>query len=67
MPLGRLVVVILRVATTVILNDLVTVWGVGLVLSLTCTVKVKVPAAVGVPEMTPAFTDRPACGLAEKV
>jgi hypothetical protein len=38
--------------TTVMLNCLVAVWA-GLALSVTCTVKVKVPAVVGVPEMTP--------------
>ena len=42
-------------------NDLVVVWGVGGVVSVTCTVKLDVPAAVGVPEITPAvLNERPA-------
>jgi hypothetical protein len=44
---------------TVMLNCLVAVWA-GVELSVTCTVKLDAPPAVGVPEMTPAFSDRPA-------
>jgi hypothetical protein len=49
---------------TVMLNVLVTVRA---ELSVTCTGKLKVPAVVGVPEMTPALNDSPAGRLPEKV
>ena len=48
-------------APIIICNDLLAVWDVGGVESVTCTVKLDVPAAVGVPEITPAvLTVRPA-------
>jgi len=43
-------------------NDLVVVWGVGGVESVTCTVKLDVPAAVGVPEITPAVLNASPAG-----
>jgi hypothetical protein len=41
-----------RLGATVMLRDFDAVW-VGLLASLTCTVKLNVPAAVGVPPMAP--------------
>jgi hypothetical protein len=55
-PLGsELVVMVTGVtaAATVILNDCAAVCGVGAVESITLTVKLNVPAVVGVPEITP--------------
>ena len=49
-------------AVTVILSDFVAVCAVGVVESVTCTVKLEVAEAVGVPESVPveAFKLRPA-------
>jgi hypothetical protein len=49
---------------TVMVICLVAVWA---VLSATCTVKLDVLAAVGVPEMTPALNDSPAGRLPEEM
>jgi hypothetical protein len=53
-PLGTEAVVILRGATIVKLYGWVAVNAVGLVLSVTLAVKLKVPVAVGVPLRAPA-------------
>ena len=45
-------VIEVRIGAIVMLRDLVTVW-VGLLASLTCAVKLKVPVAVGIPLMAP--------------
>ena len=52
-PLGRTVVVIVKPLVTVMERTTVAVCGTGLE-SCACTVKLVVPAAVGVPVMTPA-------------
>ena len=55
-PLGNEAVVIVRsvlAAATVMLRAFVAVCAVGVVESVTCTVKLNVPDVVGVPEMAP--------------
>jgi hypothetical protein len=52
-PFGRVVVVIVKPLVTVMERTAVAVCGIGLE-SFACTVKLVVPGAVGVPEMTPA-------------
>ena len=49
-------------AVTVMLSDFVAVCAVGVVESVTCTVKLEVPGAAGIPESAPdeAFKLRPA-------
>ena len=65
-PFASDVVVMFRVedpaAVTVMLSDFVAVCAVGVVESVTCTVKLDVPGAPGVPESAPdeAFKLRPA-------
>ena len=56
LPSGRLVAVIKTAITTV--NGLMAVCGVGLALSVTVTVKLNVPAVVGVPSITPVTASR---------
>ena len=51
---GRLTVVIEKAEATVSVSVRVAVRGAGIVESLSWTVKVKLPAAVGVPERMPA-------------
>ena len=60
-PFGRAAVVIERAGLTVMDRDCVAVWAVGLVLSVTLTVKAEVPVVVGVPLTAPfAASARPA-------
>ena len=66
MPLGKEVVVIEGVAPTVRLSALVAVSELA---SVTCTVKLAVPVAVGVPEIVPVLGARvsPAGKLPEMI
>jgi hypothetical protein len=58
------VVILSGAGATVMLNDWVAIWA-GVAMLSAFTVKLDVPAAAGVPEMTPALNDIPAGRLPE--